>query len=159
MPAASDAAGLRKTIGAPSSRISPASGCSTPASTRIKVLLPAPFSPISATASPRCTTKSTAESACTPGKPLSTPRASSNGAGIGSLLPGLLLEILPELRDVGLADLARRDVDHAVLRQQRFSLLLVGLAQQLAEQLQRATPVFERVLHDGDVGVAVEADL
>src|ERR1700731_715963 len=54
----------------PSNRVSPASRGKTPVKTLIKVLFPAPFSPISAWISPACTVRSTASSALTPGNPL-----------------------------------------------------------------------------------------
>ncbi|MGY4318693.1 hypothetical protein ACVWW1_008020 [Bradyrhizobium sp. JR3.5] len=48
-------------------RITPALGAITPASTRISVDLPAPFSPIRPSTSPRQTRRLTSSSALTPG--------------------------------------------------------------------------------------------
>ena len=45
MPAAMASFGESELVGFPSSRISPSSGCSSPYSTFIRVVLPAPFSP------------------------------------------------------------------------------------------------------------------
>src|SRR5919206_5270423 len=50
-----------------------------PASTRMSVLLPAPFSPTRAWISPRRSTRSTASSATTPGKRFVTPRRATIG--------------------------------------------------------------------------------
>src|ERR1700722_9979123 len=69
-------AGLANRTGRPSRRISPASGRSTPPRIFINVLLPAPFSPISACTSPRFSWKLTSFTARTPGKSLVTPRSS-----------------------------------------------------------------------------------
>src|ERR1700722_15863395 len=66
----------------PSNRVSPASRGKTPVKTLIKVLFPAPFSPISAWISPACTVRSTASSALTPGNPLL--RAVTSKSGIAT---------------------------------------------------------------------------
>ena len=66
--------------GWPSTRISPASGWQTPPRIFMRVDFPAPFSPQSATTSPRPICKQTESSATTPGNPLEIPRISSSGA-------------------------------------------------------------------------------
>src|SRR3990172_5277403 len=63
----------------PSISIEPASGRCAPASTLMRVLLPAPFSPSKASTSPACRVKSTPRRACTPGNDLSIPRIDSKG--------------------------------------------------------------------------------
>src|SRR5713101_4949163 len=67
------------TVSRPSKRMLPASGRCAPASTLMRVLLPAPFSPSNANTSPARNSKSTPRSACTPGKDFSMPRISSSG--------------------------------------------------------------------------------
>ena len=67
MPAACAAATVRKGSAAPSIRIVPASGRTTPPNTRISVLFPAPFSPISPSTSPGPSAIDTSLSATTPG--------------------------------------------------------------------------------------------
>ena len=57
--------------------MTPVSGLTSPASTRISVDLPAPFSPISAWTSPDATAKSTPFSARTPPNALVTPLSST----------------------------------------------------------------------------------
>src|SRR5262252_6544245 len=61
------------TVSRPSKRIVPASGAITPPIIIIRVDLPAPFSPMSATISPRWTSRSTSSSAVMPGKRLPMP--------------------------------------------------------------------------------------
>ena len=67
MPLRAASAVLAKRTGLPSSRISPAVSCSTPAITFISVDLPAPFSPTSTLTAPIRTSKSTSSSARVPG--------------------------------------------------------------------------------------------
>ena len=59
MPCAIATVGDESETFAPLTMISPSVGCSSPKSIFISVLLPAPFSPISACISPRRTEKST----------------------------------------------------------------------------------------------------
>ena len=59
---------------APSSKMSPLSGVCTPARIFMSVLLPAPFSPTTATTSPRASVSDTSSKASTPGKRLETER-------------------------------------------------------------------------------------
>src|SRR5205085_12406166 len=65
--------------GSPSTRIWPTSGVCTPARIFISVLLPAPFSPLTASTSPRPSVRLTPVSALTPGKRLLTSRTSRRG--------------------------------------------------------------------------------
>src|SRR5262245_30911606 len=85
MPARSASAGPAGANGAPSSSIVPASGACAPASTFIKVLLPAPFSPTSAWISPRPTSRSTPSSAWLEPKRLVTPRIESSAASAAAV--------------------------------------------------------------------------
>ena len=66
--------------GSPSSSISPSSGVSAPLSTFMSVLLPAPFSPTSASTSPLRTSRSTPPSARVAPNCWRTPRMTSRGA-------------------------------------------------------------------------------
>src|SRR4051812_7366658 len=65
----------------PSMKISPSSGSCAPPRIFISVLLPAPFSPMSASTSPGCSDSETPDSAVTPGKRLVIPRICNNEAG------------------------------------------------------------------------------
>src|SRR4029077_11793815 len=76
------------------SRIVPPSRGCTPVNTLINVLLPAPFSPMSAWTSPARTVKSTPCSAFTPGKVLARPRISSSAFGSVAMSVGKTLSIL-----------------------------------------------------------------
>src|SRR5437870_3562103 len=67
MPRRNASRGEAKVTGAPSQRISPASGRSAPAMSLRRVDLPAPFSPTTACTSPAATARSTASRAVTPG--------------------------------------------------------------------------------------------
>src|SRR3954452_864684 len=80
MPSSRAASGEANVTGAPSKRISPASGIRTPDSVLTSVLLPAPLSPISATTSPAWTVKSAPRRACTRPKLLTRPCASNSGS-------------------------------------------------------------------------------
>ena len=79
-PSASASSTDRIGAGRPSTRISPESGGWMPARIFISVLLPAPFSPMTATTSPRPRVSPTPRSAFTPGKLFTRARASSSGA-------------------------------------------------------------------------------
>src|SRR5262245_57603847 len=79
----------------------PASGRWTPARTFIRVDLPAPFSPTTASTSPGETESDTPSSACTPGKCLLMFSAWRKGvdtgrSGRGQLLAEQLVELLAE---------------------------------------------------------------
>src|SRR5262245_30975935 len=105
MPARSASAGRAGANGAPSSSIVPASGACAPASTFIKVLLPAPFSPTSAWISPRPTSRS---SAWLEPKRLVTPRMQSSAAGVA-----VISELLSRLRsEAGRRLQTEEDADH-----------------------------------------------
>ena len=67
MPAAMAPATVSEPCSAPSMRITPSLGSTTPPRIFIRVDLPAPFSPISARTSPRSTRRLTRSSAFTPG--------------------------------------------------------------------------------------------
>jgi hypothetical protein len=79
MPASSASRGDRGAIGAPTSAMEPESTRCSPVNTRINVLLPAPFSPISAWTSPASRSKSTPSSARTPGKSTTILEAARRG--------------------------------------------------------------------------------
>ncbi len=68
--------------GAPSQMISPASGRCAPASTLIRVDLPAPFWPSRQCTSPAATSRSTPSRARTPGNCLTMPRIASSGSPV-----------------------------------------------------------------------------
>ena len=87
MPARSASRGERGRTDWPSRRVLPASRSYTPVSTLMSVLLPAPFSPMSAWISPARTVKSTPCKARTPGKLFSNPRISSKAASAIGELP------------------------------------------------------------------------
>ena len=84
MPCASASWTVRISTARPSIRTSPESGRCTPARIFISVLLPAPFSPITASTSPRATVRLTPFNARTPGKDLVSWRTSSSGALMAS---------------------------------------------------------------------------
>ena len=71
----------------PSTTIVPAVGCMTPATIRINVLLPAPFSPTIANTSPRASVSDTSSNARTPEKCLLIWRTSSSGWGVDMSVP------------------------------------------------------------------------
>src|SRR5581483_5855675 len=73
IPARRASIGERIRAGAPPIWMTPASGRCAPASTLMSVLLPAPFSPSSASTSPAWSSRFTPASACTPGKDLAIP--------------------------------------------------------------------------------------
>src|SRR5689334_8773158 len=83
MPWALESLTPPSTTGWPSMLISPSSGGCTPPRIFISVLLPAPFSPISASTSPARSESETPCSATTPGKRLVMPRIlSRSGASL-----------------------------------------------------------------------------
>ena len=75
------------TTGFPSIRISPESGGWTPPRIFMSVLLPAPFSPISASTSPPRAKSDTSRNAVTPAKRLPMPRISRRGAAVAAGSP------------------------------------------------------------------------
>ena len=77
MPCAAASRAFFMRSGSPSSVSEPVSGRCVPASTRISVDLPAPFSPISPTTSFGLISMLMSFSACTPGKDLLMPVAAS----------------------------------------------------------------------------------
>ena len=82
-PAASASRVEAKRTGVPRSRISPPWSVTTPASTFIRVLLPAPFSPQTACSDPAATSNDTPPSAAVPPYRLLTPRSETSGSGMG----------------------------------------------------------------------------
>src|SRR5262245_51665794 len=80
MPQARASCGVAKSTRPPSKRISPSSQRCTPEIALMRVDLPAPLSPASATTSPACSSIDTLSSACTPPKRLETLRTESSGA-------------------------------------------------------------------------------
>src|SRR5581483_7189742 len=144
---------------APSMRISPPSGWCTPPRIFISVLLPAPFSPIRATTSPRLTETETPSSATTPGKRLSIPQSSRRGVGMvgekavgcltaarGGLPPAQLVQVRLELLHVVFIDCLRRDVDLFAVGHHR----LVA-AEVLGHVGHGQAPELVRLLNDGGV--------
>src|ERR1700722_18761583 len=81
-PALSDACGEPKRSSSPATRILPSSGTVTPARQRMRVDLPAPFSPTRPCTSPRPTPMLTSWSATSPAKCLPRPRISIQASGI-----------------------------------------------------------------------------
>src|SRR5208282_1167551 len=79
MPAAIASIGERNFTGEPRSRISPASGVWRPNRMLIRVVLPAPFSPITPWISPRSAERSTRSFATSPPTRLTIPTASISG--------------------------------------------------------------------------------
>src|SRR5262249_4020223 len=75
------------------------SGACTPATTRISVDLPAPFSPTSPWISPARQSKSTPASACTPGKLLTIPSTARRGAAAVVVLSVMLERVRGERRN------------------------------------------------------------
>src|SRR5262245_53260519 len=81
--------------------ISPSSGWCTPEIALIRVDLPAPLSPASASTSPRCSSKPTCSSAVTPPKRLVRPRTEriAGSLGIAGLAGQLLARLVNQDRD------------------------------------------------------------
>ena len=79
-PAAIASAVFQPVTCCPSTSTVPPSGAKRPASTRISVLLPAPFSPISAWISPRCTSSDASRIARTGPNDFAIPRRRIAGA-------------------------------------------------------------------------------
>src|SRR5262245_1742229 len=83
----------------PPSSMVPASGTYAPESTFISVLLPAPFSPMSACTSPGLTSRSTPPSATTAPNRFAIPRMRRTGCGADRRLSwAWLVQILREVR-------------------------------------------------------------
>src|SRR6478735_2486313 len=146
MPCALESLTLPSTTVLPLMLICPSSGGCTPPRIFISVLLPAPFSPMSASTSPARSDSETPCRATTPGKRLVMPRIWSKG-GVsrsdaaliacrsafsgrlrGALLHGLFhgAELGPERVDVALVDDGDAGVDDAGGRQRLFGLVLLG---------------------------------
>src|SRR5262249_23044050 len=137
--------------GCPSSKTVPASGISTPANIFMSVDLPAPFSPTTARTSPGRRRRSTSCSACTPGKALEMPRASSRGRSASFELSQLGMERL----DVLLGDLAVGDVDAVVGLDVLVLQHRLVPARQRCHDLDGAIAELVGVLHDRAVDGAV----
>ncbi len=80
MPSRACASGLARVMSTPSNRMVPAVGATSPASALKKVLLPAPFGPISPMMSPAATLRLAPSTARKAPKLLVTPRASRSTA-------------------------------------------------------------------------------
>src|SRR4029077_5171251 len=79
----------------PSTRISPASGCSTPVMILMSVVFPAPFSPSSAWISPASSLSETSSSAWMGPKRFEMPRISRTAAGAASGIAALWIRLDP----------------------------------------------------------------
>ena len=91
------AAGWAIACGAPSILISPSSGCSSPNSTFISVVLPAPFSPTRAWMLPRPTAKSTPSFATKAPNRLVMPTISTARSREAKRGPPYLIDLTPAL--------------------------------------------------------------
>src|SRR5436305_5455885 len=80
MPSAARRTGPNREISAPAKRMLPASGFSSPESSLISVVLPAPFGPMTAWISPGATESDTSPVATMPPKRLVSPLVSSTGS-------------------------------------------------------------------------------
>src|SRR5580692_6431801 len=178
MPARVASATVRLAWSRPSMRIVPALGAVTPPRIFIIVDLPAPFSPIRPSTSPRSTRRLTLSSAVTPGYVLVIPDSSSSVSAIRRFLParspaargrrGLVragcllaeqrLQFRGEVSHVRLVDHLGRDDQLAVGRNPR----LVAL-QRLDDVDRRQVAELERLLHDrgldGAIGDAAQRAL
>src|SRR3954469_1701044 len=150
MPCARAVWTSRTTTGAPPMSTSPESGCSIPPATFIRVDLPAPFSPSSATTSPGCTSRETPFSACTPRKRFWMLRSSRTGTPIpaepvwDASATAKLGQFLPELVDVVLSQHSRRD-EHLMARRNTGFVA----SQDLRHERHRLVAELEWLLHDG----------
>src|SRR5258705_5843987 len=102
----------------------PGSGAYTPVRIFISVLLPAPFSPASASTSPRRTSRFTRSSALTPGNVLEMLRISRNG--VTAWLPGSMRKLLRVT-----ADVVFRHDRHAGIDVFRLPLLAIDLCDEM----------------------------
>src|SRR5260370_41019540 len=145
----------------PSIRISPASGKCAPARIFMKVLFPAPFSPMTAKTSPALRDSETSASATTPGNRLVTALTASRGLGSVSAIRSVVQERLPlssffqlgqllrERGDVGLVYHLDSGVDNPVRRQGCFGGIPFG--RQVVHPLGRQITEHEGLLHDADL--------
>src|SRR5262249_39281208 len=117
----------------------------------MRVDLPAPFSPTTATISPRSTARWTCASAFTPGKVLVISEATRNGGieVIASLLAQDLLHLLLEFLDVVLRDRLVLHEDRPVGGDARPGFQRVLAVRNLRQDLDRLVAELIRILHDG----------
>src|SRR5262245_21709660 len=110
----------------------------------MSVLLPAPFSPMTARTSPDPRVSETPWSARTPGKRLVSEWAASSGGIDGrlTLVAHLRLQVGPECIDIVLANLARGNVEESARGNHR-----VVAANQRREDLHRLVAVHVGVLN------------
>ena len=123
MPSLKASWGERSRTGRPLKRICPASGVCSPIRIRMRVDLPAPFSPITAWTVPGMTVRSTASSAFTPGKDFDRPFTSNTGRL--SANPAMFFAILG----------SGRTMSTRYLRLAGLSLGCIGLAIRACEGL------------------------
>src|SRR5437763_5108572 len=88
IPSMARRAGPSRDMSVPAKRIVPASGRSSPESSAIRVVWPAPFGPITASSSPGSTESETSLVAVRPPKRLVSPSISSSALAIAPLPPG-----------------------------------------------------------------------
>src|SRR6478735_4297518 len=171
MPCALESLTLPSTTVLPLMLICPSSGGCTPPRIFISVLLPAPFSPMSASTSPARSDSETPCRATTPGKRLVMPRISSKGGislsaaalmACGSAFSerwGLLhrffhrAQLELERVDVALVDDRHARIDDARGRQRLFGFVFLG--RQLVHPLGRQVAELEGLLHDSRIDGAV----
>src|SRR5208337_937064 len=165
MPAAIASIGERNFTGAPRSRISPASGAMRPNRMLIRVVLPAPFSPITPWISPRSAERSTRSLAASPPKRLTIPTASISGTAflfrrvhrVGDLdrtVDDVIAQRLHLGDDVGIVDdRAFRSLDVGVEGGQGHAAFLEAECDNL--RLRARHDAFDRKL-DRDVGLLLD---
>src|SRR5262249_44097440 len=151
MPSACALAGwLAPSIARPSSVKAPASGSTTPISTFISVLLPAPLWPIRPSSSPRLSSRSTAFNASTGPNDLLMPRNERREAASASLPP--LSVVMPRRKSL-LRDLRLREVVAALAGDRRVDQLdgiLLGIVRRCRGADRRhGQPGLQRVVMDG----------
>src|SRR3954464_3066101 len=117
----------------------------------MSVLLPAPFSPISASTSPAANSNETSLSATTPGKRLVIPRIVSRCAAASPIFLFLQLrQPLLEVLHVGRINHLIGYGDDRVLGHRR-----IALGVQLVQIFRRQIAELERLLHHGDLDNAL----
>src|SRR6187399_61799 len=149
----------------PSSRTCPSSGSCAPPRIFINVLLPAPFSPINASTSPRPSDRETSLSATTPGKRLVMPRIESkSAAGASTLLPPLLRflqlgEVRLEFGNAVFVDDCHTGIQHLAFGNGLHCCIALG--RKLVHPFGGLVAKLEGLLHhgycDGTSGDAVES--